>query len=106
MNILGKVVIVLTSVGEGMETLPEETQKLTASQGIVEGIIAGTAEGVVIIPLDSLEQRTISSSVTSGVSFNWQSRKVYWVQDKVGIKSANLDDSSAELVIAGYYKNQ
>ena len=70
--------------------------------GIVEGIIAGTYNGVVIIPLYSREQIRISGKNTRGVAFNWQSRKVYWIEYGVGIKMADLDGSSAELRVAPY----
>ena len=67
----------------------------------VKGLIAGTEGGLCVVALNSSDKIQVSLETVYGVAYDWNSKKMYWAEYKVGIMRANVDGSDFEHLILG-----
>jgi len=71
-----------------------------ANERNVEGIITATDGGLFVMSLNSPTHINVTSKIIYGLSFDWNSRKMYWVEQGVGIMRSNVDGSGYQMLLA------
>ena len=72
-------------------------------KGNFEELIADTyTTGPVVIPFNSTQAPIRTSGGVSGLAFDWNTSRIYWLQDGTSeIMRANLDGSETETLFSG-----